>query len=111
MFALKKSTGMNIFGAIVCQLLAIANLVHALFTWGICAEQIKTGWGYGTNWEMGALLPWFVELLSVPIILAGIVFLAMNLWKRSEKAIFIIGAILLVCEILQIIILNLFLFY
>ena len=108
---MKKSPGMNVFGAIICQLLAIANLVHAFFTWGICAEQIKTGWGYGTNWEMGALLPWFVELLSVPIILAGIVFLAMNLWKKSEKAIFILCVIFLACEVLQIILMNLFLFY
>ena len=108
---MKKSNGMNVFGAIVCQLLAIANFVHALFTWGICAEQIKTGWGYGTNWEMGALLPWFVELLSVPLILAGIVFLTMNLWKRSEKVIFVLCAIFLACEVLQIILMNLFLFY
>ena len=48
---------------------------------------------------------------NLPIILAGIVFLAMNLWKKSEKAIFIFGAILLGCEILQILLLNLFLFY
>ena len=102
---------MNIFGAIVCQLLAIANLVHVLFTWGICAEQVQTGWGYGTNWEMGALLPWFVELLSAPIILAAIVFLAMNLWKKSEKVIFLLCCVFLACEILQIILMNLFLFY
>ena len=108
---MKKSTGMNIFGAIVCQLLAIANLVHLLFTWGICAEQIETGWGYGTNWEMGALLPWFVELLSVPVVLAGIVFLAMNLWKKSEKVIIILCAVFLACEVLQILLMNLFLYY
>lgn len=108
---MKRSDGMNVFGTLLSMALAIANLVHAFFTWGICAEQIKTGWGYGTNWEMGALLPWFVELLTVPIILAGIVFLAMNLWKKSEKAIFILCVIFLACEVLQIILMNLFLFY
>ncbi len=108
---MKKSTGMNIFGAIVCQLLAIANLVHAFFTWGICAEQIATGWGYGTNWEMGVLMPWFVELLSMPVILGGIVFLVMSIWKKSEKAILILSAVFLACEFLQIVIFNLFVFF
>ena len=108
---MKKSMGLNVFGAIVCQLLAIANLVHLIFTWGICAEQIKTGWGYGTNWEMGALLPWMVEFLSMPVILAGVVYLAMHFWKKSEKAIFIITAVFLGLEIAQIVILNLFLFF
>ena len=103
--------GMNIFGSIACQLLAIANVVHLLFTLGICAEQIETGWGYGTNWEMGALLPWFVEFLSVPAILVGIVFLVMNLWKKSEKVIFILCAVFLGLELVQIVLTNLFLFY
>ena len=108
---MKKSTGMNIFGAIVCQFLAIANFVHAFFTWAICAEQIKTGWGYGTNWEMGALLPWMVEFLSFPIIFAAIVFLLMNIWKKSLKVIFVLCSVFLACEVLQIILLNLFLIY
>ena len=108
---MKKSIGMNVFGAIVSQLLAITNLAHLSFTLTICAEQIKTGWGYGTNWEMGALAPWLVEFLSVPVILASIVYFVMHLWKKGEKAIFMITAVLLSLEIIQIVILNLFLFY
>lgn len=108
---MKKSNGMNVFGAIVCQLLAIANLVHALFTWRICAEQIETGWGYGTNWEMGVLLPWMVEFLSAPVIVAGIVFLVLSIWKKSEKVIFILSLVFLICEILQIAVTNLLIFY
>ena len=108
---MKKSIGMNAFGTICCITLAFVNLVHAFFTWGICAEQFKTGWGYGTNWEMGVLLPWFIELLSVPIMIAGVVYLIMHFWKKSEKAISILCASFLALEIIQIGILNLFLFY
>ena len=108
---MKKSTGMNVFGAIVCQLLALANLAHALFTWFICAEQIETGWGFGTNWEMGVLLPWMVEFLSAPVVIAGIVFLVLSIWKKSEKVIFVLTAVFFILELLQILILNLFIYY
>ena len=60
---------------------------------------------------MGALFPWFVELLSVFDILVGIVFLAINLWKKSERVILILCAVILGCEVLQIVLTNLFLFY
>ena len=106
---MKKSTGINIFGTVVSMLLAFSNFVHAFFTWGICAEQIKTGWGFGTNWEMGVLWPWLVEILSVPIIFAGITFLIINIWKKSEKTVFVLCTVLLILQVLQIILLNLFL--
>ena len=108
---MKKSMGMNVFGAIVCHLLVLANFVLSFFTWGICAEQIKTGWGFGTNWEMGVLLPVMVVYLSIPVIIACAVFLVLNIWKKSEKAIFVLSAVFLGLEILQILILNLFICY
>ena len=108
---MKKSMGMNVFGAIICQLLVLANFIHGFFTWGICAEQIKTGWGLGTNWEMGVLLPWMVEFLSAPVILAAIIFLILSIWKKCEKVIFVLSGVFLFIEVLQILIFNLFVFY
>ena len=108
---MKKSDGMNVFGTLLSIALAFANLVHSLFTYWICVEQIQTGWGYGTNWEMGILLPWMVEFLSIPLIIAAIVYFVLSIWKKSEKWVFILATVFFVLEVCQIALLNLFIFY
>lgn len=108
---MKKNDAMNVFGACASIFLLIANLLHIIWTVWLVSEQIDTGWGYGTNIELGVLYPWLCELLSTPVILAGIAFLIMNIWKKSEKIISILCTVLLSCEILQIAITNLFIFF
>ncbi len=108
---MKRSDGMSVFGGLLSTALVIANLVHGFFTYWICIEQVKTGWGYGTNWEMGVLLPWMVEFLSAPFLLAGIVYFALSIRKKSEKWVFILTTSLFICEILQIAMFNLFIFF
>lgn len=107
----KKSDGMNVFGVLASILLLIANLLHIFWTGCLGFEQIETGWGYGTNMEMGVLYPWFCELLSAPAFLAGIVFLIMNIWKRSEKWVTVFTGSVVVCYILQVLLTNLFIFF
>ena len=108
---MKKSDGMNVFGVFTSLALVATNLLHVIWTWWLCAEQIETGWGYSTNMEMAVLYPWMCEVLSLPVILAGITFFVLSIWKRSEKCILITTAILFALYLAQIFITNLFIFF
>lgn len=108
---MKKSNGMNAFGILTGIILFVANFLHSLWSVWLTAEQIDTGWGYGTNMEMAVLYPWFFEVLCIPAFLAGVVFLLMYIWKRSEKWIAISVGTLFACYFLQVILTNLFIFF
>lgn len=108
---MKKSDSMNVFGVFTCLFLLAANLLHIIWTVWLLSEQMKTGWGYGTNMEMAVLYPWMCELLSLPVIIAGIVYFVLSVWKRSEKWITISTVILFVLYLAQIFITNLFIFF
>ena len=111
MFCVKKSDGMNVFGVFTSLALIVTNLFHVIWTWCLCAEQAETGWGYGTNLEMAVLYPWICEALTLPVILAGIIYFALHIWKRSETWISITTAVLFALYIAQIFITNLFIFF
>lgn len=104
----KKSEGMIVFGAIVTLLLSLVNLSHVLWTWWLVSEQIKTGWGFGTNIEMAVLYPWMTELLCVPALTAAVVYLIMSCFKRHSKLLLTLNILLLVCAVAQFTVTNLF---
>lgn len=108
---MKKHDGMNIFGIFTGVLLFLANSLHILWTYWLTVEQIETGWGYSTNLEMMALLPWMLELLSIPLIIAEVVYLVMSYFKRHHMAVFISNIALFGLLIMQYVLTNLFLFY
>ena len=110
---------MGIFGAILICALIIANLVNLPWTFWLVVEQLETGWGYGTNMEMMALLPWALEFLCVPVIIAALIYVILcfvprikSRYLRAEqpdnRKVFIINISILVLLILQILITNLF---
>lgn len=107
----ESSLKCSAFGAAINVVTVIANLVHLPFTLLLVFEQIKTGWGYGTDIEMFALYPWLIEFLSLPVLIAGIVFLILSIFIRPKRSVLILGAISTGLLIAQYVILNLFLFF
>ncbi len=100
---------MEVFGCICLLMLVPANLVHLFFTALISLEQIKTGWGYGTNWDLAALFPWMLESLGTPVVILGLVFLCLSWKKPALKALRVWCGILTGLFFLQGLITNLFL--
>lgn len=106
---------MEVMGIIGIVVLGIANLVNVPWTLWLVTEQLETGWGYGTNIEMMALMVWMVEFVSIPAAIFAIVYFVLyRIDRRSEKPlktknkIVIANVVLLVCFVLQIGITNLF---
>lgn len=98
-------------GFIPLLILIISNVIHLPLTISIIFEQINTGFGYGTDYELGVLYYWIIEfILILPIILSLIFILIMFKEKNLKKEI-LNRLILLLILILQIALSNLFIFY
>ena len=54
---MKSSKASNVIGIISTILLGIANVCNLFFTICLLIEQIETGWGFSTNYEMLVLVP------------------------------------------------------
>lgn len=75
------------------------------------AEQIQTGWGYGTDIEMGALILWLLQGLSlIPIALAA-VFFVLAIVNKDKRWKTVLSGALLAGTVLSIALSNLFVFY
>ena len=106
---------MEVMGVIGIVVLVIANLINLPWSFWLVTEQLETGWGYGTNVEMMALLIWMVEFVSIPAVIFAITyFILYNIDKRSQKPletkskVFTANVVLLSFLVLQIGITNLF---
>lgn len=108
---MKKNMGMNVFGVITIVLLSLVNLSHGLWTYWLVAEQLQTGWGYGTNMDLAVLMPWLAELLCAPAMIAAVVYLIMSCFLRHKKGILIANIVLFACAAAQYILTNLFIFF
>lgn len=101
----------NTFGIITCIILSIVNVVNSVWTIAFSIEQTQTVWGYGTNFELATLIPWMVQVLCLPGILVGIVYLLFAYFRKYHRTMRIINLSLLLLCILQYILINLFIFY
>lgn len=102
---------MNIFSIIMIVLLILINLAHLLWTFWLVIEQIKTGFGFGTNMELGVLYPWITEILCSPVLIGGIVYLIICVFKRPNKPLLITNVCLFSAAVLQYAITNLFIWF
>ena len=102
---------MVIFGIIMIVVLSMANLVNVPTTIHLVLEQIKMGWGYGTNMDIAVLWPWMLEILCAPVVIAGAVYFVVSILKKNSGAILIANVVLYVFLVLQYIITNLFIWY
>lgn len=103
----KYSTGATIFGIIVTVFSAMANLLHLPWFIWVAAEKYSGS----MNISLGVLYPWIIEFLSLPVLIAGIVFTVLSFRRRPALGLFISGAALTLILFLQAVILNIFLFF
>lgn len=104
----KKSIGINILGGVTFGYSIIANLTQLLWTVWLTKEQIQTGWGFPTNMEMFALVVWLTQLLCLPALILGAVYLILHIRKKSAKWLFVSNAFMLATLAVQYILINLF---
>ena len=107
----EKSRGLTVFGFILLIALSIGNLAHLFWTIWLIIEQAETGFGYSTNLEMLALLPWFSEMVFLPTLICSVVWFGFHTLRRSERPLLIANAVLASALLSQYVITNLFLFY
>ncbi len=106
----KYSDAVTLLGAFSAVAAGMGNLLHCLFTIWLTVEQLETGWGYGTDIEMAALLPWMLELLCVPGCIAAVVFFLLCGKKKVPKRIRAANGVLYGLLVLQTGLVNLFIF-
>ena len=102
-----KSTGMTVFGIIVTVFSEIANLCHLPWFIWVAVEKYSGS----MNISLAVLYPWIIEFLSLPALVAGIVFTILSFRKRPVLGLFISGATLTLILFLQTVLLNIFLFF
>ena len=102
---MKKSIAMNVLGIIIFVLLALVNLSHSFWTIWLVLEQIETGW------ELGVLWPWMFEFVCSPVLLGGIVYTVVAVFKRPDRWILITEIVLLSIAVAQYFVTNLFIWF
>lgn len=106
--SVKKSNAATVFGIIVTALSVVANTVHLPWLIWLSVEQIQTGWGFGTWMELAILWPWMIEFILSPILIAGVAFLIVSVFRRPKRGLLISSAVLTGLLFLQFFLLNLF---
>lgn len=104
----KNSVGMNILGGVTFGCSIVANITQLLWTVWLTIEQIQTGWGFPTQMEMFVLVVWLTQILCIPALILGSVYLLLHIKKRSAKWLFVSNATLLATLAVQYILINVF---
>ena len=108
---MKSDSGIKIFTIVMMLVLILCNLLHfGLFTFWIIIEQIETGYGYGTNIEMGALYIWLFELLLIPVFIVTLLYFLYGFLMKVNKKKMLLNFLLFVLILFQIFITNFFLY-
>lgn len=58
---------------VILSVTFVAFIINILIFTPLLKEQIKTGMGFGTNYEMLILVFWFIQLLTVPFVVYGLI--------------------------------------
>ena len=66
---MKKSTKKAV-AIILAVFFVLLNLIHVYWPIYLILEDIENGTLEGTGIEMGALFPWIIEWLSIPLVIA-----------------------------------------
>lgn len=99
-------------GLITVILQSLLNLLHyPWFAW-LLSEQIKTGWGYGTDIEMAFLFPFFLQIFFFfPTAIVALGLIVFRIIKRNSIPFLIANASLFAAFALQVALFYLFVWY
>ena len=106
-----QSNSLRPFGIVTLVLLSGVNLAHLLWTVHFALEQMQTGWGGGTNADLGVLLPWIVEILCLPAMITAVVYLIMAAIKKPGKVLLFFNLALFAVATAQYALTNLLIWY
>ena len=70
---------------------AVALTPNLIIFAALLGEQIKTGWGFPTNYEMLVLAFWLCQLLTIPIVIVTAGYTVFCLIKRKFSKLFYIN--------------------
>ena len=82
------------YHVISCISLSIALAPNFLIFLIMLIEQIETGWGFPTSYEMMVLLFWLVQIISVPFLIFGLVGVIIGLIKKRTHGVFIASSVI-----------------
>jgi len=99
------------FGSGMLAALATANVLNLIWTIWLTVEQVKTGWGFGTNMELGVLWPWLTQVICVPVLVASIIYFVMCAFQDHTPRTKWINAGLFALVLVQYGIVNLFIWF
>ena len=91
----------TIFGIVLLPFLGLVNFAHFLWTIWLTAEQIETGWGYGTGISTLGLVPMLVQIFSSPVLLLAVLFFLLACFNRCRKGVLIGNICLFLSALLQ----------
>lgn len=106
-----KNKKMDTFGVVMVALHAIANVMQLMWTVFLSLEQAQTGWGYGTDFEIAVLVPWLLEILCTPVVLAGTVYLICACFYPHRKKVMFGNLALYLLLVGQYLATNLFIWF
>lgn len=100
-----------IYSVITFITLLICNLIAFIFTLIYTIEQIKTGFGFGTNTEMFVIFPLITAILSIPLFINGIINLIINIIDKFKTVFSVTNLIQTIILLLQYLIIYIFIIY
>ena len=93
----------KVFSIILLIIFIGFNLIHLPFLYQLIREDIISGTVHGTSIEMLALVPWIIEIISIPCIIGQIIYLIiLRKQKINDKA----NLIIYILYIIQIVLFN-----
>ncbi len=102
---------LRVFGIITLVLMIQVNLAHLIWTADFTMEQLKTGWGGGTGADLGVLYPWLVEIICLPAMITGLVYLILAAFKKPGKVLLFFNLGLFIAAVGQYVFTNVFIWY
>lgn len=86
----KKITAYDVISCISSFVALIPNFIVFLIMF---IEQIETGWGFPTRYEMLVILFWLFQSISIPFLAFGLVGIIIELIKKRTHGVFVASSI------------------
>ena len=100
----------NVFGLISLIIGSICFFVNLVLFLPMLSEQIKTGFGAGTNIEMGALIVWLINGITIIPLIICVVFTVISVIKSDYKWKIITNISLIALTVVMMVLTTVFMF-